>query len=181
MGEGDRVSGGRGFYGHALSGLRVLKFDGAVAPRVLKFDSGYAAEGCGGAPLNYRRRLLMIKPSQPGFRPWENHTTALRARKRHSPFGGWRHHLSPRSSVGRQKESALMGRLGALLRPTWRSYAGPPQWHYKAPLCCERLMKGLLFRALLSHHTVGGRWCRKAPKGGKPPEVADRRNVFHAI
>ena len=35
----------------------------------------------------------------------------------------------PRSSVGRQKESALMGRLGALLRPTWRSYAGPPQWH----------------------------------------------------
>ena len=60
-----------------------------------------------------------------------------------------------------------MGRLGALLRPTWRSYAGPPQWHYKAPLCCERLMKGLLFRALLSHHTVGGRWCRKALKGGE--------------
>ena len=50
----------------------------------------------------------------------------------------------PRSSVGRQKESALMGRLGALLRPTWRSYAGPPQGHYKAPLCCELLMKGLL-------------------------------------
>ena len=37
-----------------------------------------------------------------------------------------------------------MGRLGALLRPTWRSYAGPPQWHYKAPLCYERLMKGML-------------------------------------
>ena len=34
-------------YGQALTGLRVLKFDGAVAPRVLKFDSGYAAEGCG--------------------------------------------------------------------------------------------------------------------------------------
>ncbi len=31
-----------------LWGLRVLKFDGAIAPRVLKFDSGYAAEGCGG-------------------------------------------------------------------------------------------------------------------------------------
>ena len=31
-----------------LWGLRVLKFDGAVAPRVLKFVSGYAAEGCGG-------------------------------------------------------------------------------------------------------------------------------------
>jgi len=34
--------------GKPLWGLRVLKFDGAVAPRVLKFDSGYAAEGCGG-------------------------------------------------------------------------------------------------------------------------------------
>ena len=32
-----------------LWGLRVLKFDGAIAPRVLKFDSGSAAEGCGGA------------------------------------------------------------------------------------------------------------------------------------
>ncbi len=31
-----------------LWGLRVQKFDGAIAPRVLKFDSGYAAEGCGG-------------------------------------------------------------------------------------------------------------------------------------
>ena len=29
-------------------GVKVLKFDGAIAPRVLKFDSGYAAEGCGG-------------------------------------------------------------------------------------------------------------------------------------
>ena len=38
--------------GQALTDLRVLKFDGAVGPRVLKFDSGYAAEGCGMAPLN---------------------------------------------------------------------------------------------------------------------------------
>ena len=27
---------------------RVLKFDGAIAPRILKFDSGSAAEGCCG-------------------------------------------------------------------------------------------------------------------------------------
>ena len=74
-----------------------------------------------------------------------------------------------------------MGRLGALLRPTWRSYAGPPQGHYKTPLCCELFMKGLLRGALLSHHTVGGRWCRKAPKGGKAPEVADHRNAYFAI
>ena len=39
-----------------LWGLRVLKFDGAIAPRVLKFDSGYAAEGCGGRLLIDRRR-----------------------------------------------------------------------------------------------------------------------------
>ena len=52
MGEGDRVSGGRGLMDTPLWGVRVLKFDGAVAPRVLKFDSGYAAEGCGGAPMN---------------------------------------------------------------------------------------------------------------------------------
>ena len=31
-----------------LQSRRVLKFDGAIAPRVLKFDSGSAAEGCGG-------------------------------------------------------------------------------------------------------------------------------------
>ena len=35
-----------------LWGLRVLKFDGAMAPRVLKFDSGYAAEGCGGRHMD---------------------------------------------------------------------------------------------------------------------------------
>ena len=29
-------------------GVKVLKFDGAIAPKVLKFDSGYAAEGCCG-------------------------------------------------------------------------------------------------------------------------------------
>ena len=68
--------------------------------------------------------------------------------------------------------------------PLW--WLAPPPFprkrgHYKAPLCCERLMKGLLFRALLSHRSAGGRWCRKAPKGGKPPEVADRSNAFHNV
>ena len=40
-------------YGHALMGVRVLKFDGAIASRVLKFDSGSAAEGCSMAPYIY--------------------------------------------------------------------------------------------------------------------------------
>ena len=52
---------------------------------------------------------------------------------------------------------------------------------YKAPLCCELLMRGLLCGSLLSHRSAGGRWCRKAPKGGKPPEVADYRSTYHTI
>ena len=146
---------------------------------------------------------LAAKTFTTGLRPSENHTTALRASEMHPPlvagattlpvgkhitgfsvaYGSLRIQFlcHPRSSVGRQKESALMGRLGALLRPTWRSYAGPPQGHYKAPLCCELLMKGLLFRALLSHRSAGERWCRKAPKGGKPPEMADYRSAYQNV
>ncbi len=90
---------------------------------------------------------------------WENHTTTLTGGGKAAPFGGWRHHLpiggsvsldsqstaSPyessslatRGSVGRQKESAFMGRLGALLRPTCTSYAGCAQWDYGySALCC---------------------------------------------
>ena len=45
--------------------------------------------------------------------------------------------LATRGSVGRQKESAFMGRLGALLRPTCTSYAGCAQWDYGySALCC---------------------------------------------
>ena len=65
-----------------------------------------------------------------------------------APFGT-AYHLSARSSVGRQKESALMGRLGALLRPTWRSYAGPPQWHNKSQIPTP---KSIFFP------TVSGQW-----------------------
>ena len=49
----------------------------------------------------------MIKPSQSGFRPWENHTTALRARKCIPPFGALRHHLSaPLGSVSLDSQSS---------------------------------------------------------------------------
>ena len=73
--------------------MRVLKFDGAIAPRVLKFDSGSAAEGCGG-------RLILLKA--PSYK--KNFTTALRASENRptalacegdSPFGALRHHLPP--------------------------------------------------------------------------------------
>ncbi len=46
-------------YGHALMGVRVLKFDGAIAPRVLKFDSGPAAEGCGGRPYGRQYKCCL--------------------------------------------------------------------------------------------------------------------------
>ena len=52
------------------------------------------------------------------------------------PLWCLRHHLPPRGSVGRQKESAFMGRRGALLRPTCTSYAGCAQWDNKAPINC---------------------------------------------
>ena len=42
-------------------GVKVLKFDGAIAPKVLKFDAP-PARGLLWAPCIYRRRPLMIKP-----------------------------------------------------------------------------------------------------------------------
>ena len=56
-----------------LWGLKVLKFDGAIAPRVLKFDSGSAAEGCGG-------RITFIE----GALLWENLTTGLSPVEKHA-------------------------------------------------------------------------------------------------
>ena len=49
------------------------------------------------------------------------------------------------------------------------SFATPTSWgHYKAPLCCERLMKGLLFRPLLSHRSAVAR--ELDSQGAKRPE-----------
>ena len=49
-----------------LWGLKVLKFDGAIAPRVLRFDAP-PARGLWWAPYIYRRRPLMIKPNNRAF------------------------------------------------------------------------------------------------------------------
>jgi hypothetical protein len=54
------------------------------------------------------------------------------------------------------------------LSPLWCLTAPPfprKRGHYKAPLCYELLMKGLLFKALLSHRSAGERWWRQPPKG----------------
>ena len=53
-----------------LWGLKVLKFDGAIAPRVLRFDAP-PARGLWWAPYIYRRRPLMKNPLQPPCRRWK--------------------------------------------------------------------------------------------------------------
>ena len=105
-----------------------------------------------------------------------------------SPFGGWRHHLarweachwirgsqsSPMNPVplpppqfgGAAKGKRLNGQARRLTSSHLEVLCRTSTGDYKAPLCCELLMKGLLFRVLLSHRSAGGRWCRKAPKGG---------------
>ena len=50
----------------------------------------------------------------------------------------------------------------------------PPQAVGQQPvLNVKLLLKEMLFRALLCPRTAGKRWCRKAPKGEKPPEAAN--------
>ena len=66
---------------------------------------------------------------------------------------------------GAAKGKRLNGQARRLTSPHLEVLCRTSTGDYKAPLCCELLMKGLLFRALLSHSSAGGRWCRKAPKG----------------
>ena len=119
----------------------------------------------------------MIKTLQPGFRPWVNRPTALRAMEiPPCPLRG----TSPAVRLVNQKEGPFMGRLRAyfdqLAHPMQDVHSGE-----QPVLTVESHMRRLPFRALLSHRSAGGRWCRKAPKGGKPPEVAGRSNAFHNV
>ena len=80
---------------------------------------------------------------------------------------------------GAAKGKRLNGQARRLTSPHLEVLCRTSTGDYKASLCLERFMKGLLCGSLLSHRSAGGRWYRKAPKGGKkPPEVADRRNAF---
>ena len=63
-----------------LWGLRVLKFDGAIAPRVLRFDSGSAAEGCGGR-LTFIEGASLYKTFTTALGALENRPASLRSRK----------------------------------------------------------------------------------------------------
>ena len=84
-------------------GVRVLKIDGAFAPRVLKIDTALGREGCGG-----RLRCQFVENHTTGLRPWENRPTA------------------PLASVGRFIGKSFYVQAKDQLRPTWRPSAGSP-------------------------------------------------------
>ena len=96
-------------------------------------------------------------------------TTALSGVEVHSSFGGWRHHLArweayhwilsrlrllanpvplPPQFGGAAKGKRLNGQARRLTSPHLEVLCRTSTGDYKAPLCCELLMKGLLFRAL---------------------------------
>ena len=82
----------------------------------------------------------MIKPLQPGFRPSENRSTALRALEMHPPLVAGATTFSPQFGGAAKGKRLTSPHLEVLCRISTGDY--------KAPLCCELLMKGLLFRAL---------------------------------
>ena len=94
--------------------------------------------------------------------------------------------ISPQGETRNLRRKTASHILHVPLRqsPLW--WLAPPPFprkrgHYKPVLTIESHMGRLPRGALLSHRSAGGRWCRKAPKGGKPPKVADRRNAYHVI
>ena len=142
--------------------------------RVRKFDGAFGPEGCGGGfaasfikkGRGWRRglcRRVVYRFAQGATAP-----AALRVADCRSAA------MLIKSAL-RDWLSASYGMISITsishlrwLPPLW--WLAPPPFprkrgHYKAPLCCELLMKGLLCGALLSHRPAGGRWCRKAPKG----------------
>ena len=112
----------------------------------------------------------------------ENHTTALTGEEMQSPFGGWRHHLarweachwirgsrgSPMNPVplpppqfgGAAKGKRLNGQARRLTSPHLEVLCRTSTGDYKAPLCCERLMKGMLRGVLFFPLNRGGKGTR---------------------
>ena len=112
----------------------------------------------------------------------ENHTTALTGEEMQSPFGGWCHHLarweachwirgsrgSPMNPVplpppqfgGATKGKRLNGQARRLTSPHLEVLCRTSTGDYKAPLCCERLMKGMLRGVLFCPLNRGGKGTR---------------------
>ena len=60
------------------------------------------------------------------------------------------------------------------------SLATPQAGAQQPALDIEQFLRLLFNEALLSHRSAGGRWCRKAPKGGEPLEAAKHRDAYLA-
>ena len=66
--------------------------------------------------------------------------------------------LKGKRGTWREKQASHILHVPFLCFPLWCLTAPPfprKRGHYKAPLCCERLLKGLLCGALLSHRSAG--------------------------
>ena len=112
----------------------------AASPRGLMAPPGLTALGAKGSVRN-----RLTPPGRvEGSRPRELYNIAALARW--APFWGAPFFMPPLAAKTGQPPC---GRGNA--SPLW--WLAPPpfprkRWHYNAPLCCELLMKGLLFRAL---------------------------------
>ena len=61
------------------------------------------------------------------------------------------------------------------------SFATPASGGTITRAYCSATYERIALRSFIVPPLRGGRWCRKAPKGGKPPEVANHRNVIHNV
>ena len=89
--------------------------------------------------------------------------------------------LKGKRGTWREKQASHILHVPFRCFPLWCLTAPPfprKRGHYKAPLCCEPLMKGLLCRALLSHRSARRRWWRQPPKGDAFPTPAGRLYGF---
>ena len=138
---------------------------GAFGARVLSFVCFAPNDGFGPQSGLVQRGVLYTAA-------WgsENRTTALTGEEMHSPFGGWHHHLarweachwirgsrgSPMNPVplpppqfgGAAKGKRLNGQARRLTSPHLEVLCRTSTGDYKAPLCCELLMKRV-FRGVL--------------------------------
>ena len=106
-------------------------------------------------------RGSLLSPMNPVPLPPQGETRNLRRKTeshilhvpvRHSPFGGWRHHLV--------RWEACLWILSRLRLPANPVPFPPQAGHYKSPLCYELLMKGLLCESLLSTVHILHRMCK---------------------
>ena len=89
--------------------------------------------------------------------------------------------LPPPQFGGAAKGKRLNGQARRLTSPHLEVLCRTSTGDYKAPLCCELLMKGLLCVSLLSHRSAGGRWCRKAPNPHALRRHYERKRAFDTM